>query len=57
MPNSNIFPPLDLELKQSLSQLSGGVGIRKGLVRAAKTHIQIPVLLVLGQSFFLLNYS
>lgn len=57
MPNSNICPPSDLELKQSLSQLSGGVGIRKGLVRAAKTHIQIPVLLVLGQSFFLLNYS
>lgn len=57
MPASNICPPSDLELKQCLSQVSGGAGIRKGLVRAAETHVQIPVLLALGQSFFLLNYS
>lgn len=56
MSTSNICPPSDPELKQYLSQVSGGAGIRKGFVRAAKTHIQIPVLLALGQSFFLLNY-
>lgn len=57
MPASNICPPSDLELKQCLSQVSGGAGIRKGSVRAAETRVQIPVLLALGQSFFLLNYS
>lgn len=57
MPTSDICLPSDLELKQYLSQEYRGAGIRKGFVSAAKTHIQIPVLLALGQSFLLLNYS
>lgn len=57
MPTSNIGPPSDLELNQYLSQVSEAACIRKGLVKAAKTHFQIPVLLALRQHFFLLNHS
>lgn len=52
MTTSNICLPSALEQEQYLSQVSAEAGIGKSLDRAAETHLQIPVLLGLEQSFF-----
>lgn len=50
---SNICLLSALEQEQYFSQVFAGAGIRKDLVRATETHVQIPVLLCQGKSFFL----
>lgn len=52
-PTPSICLPFALEQDEYFYQVSAGAGIGKGLVRATETHIQIPVLLGLGKSFFL----